>query len=103
MAKKTTPDYEDDFDVHTDMTDVNGASGAMDEDGELDTVDEDVDNSPIVQSMALKVAHIKGQPLTTTIVAEVHTSTGIASKRTTLPGALTAKRLSDIIHNVSDW
>lgn len=99
------------------MTDVNGAPGAMDEDGELDTEgnDSDVntspegeaeedDQSPLIHGMALKVEHLPGMDTAqTTIVVTLYTGTGIDSKRMVLAGEVTAQKLAVLLCSVAYW
>lgn len=111
--RRALPDVVQDIN----MTDVNGAPSAVDEDGEFDPQEgegdaneapegdsEEDDQSPLVNGLAVKVEHLKGmEQAQTIIVAMLHTGTGIESKRIVLPGEVTAHRLAQLLWDVASW
>ena len=97
MFSRLTPLEEENEGV--DLTGVNGAPSAMDEDGELEE-----DSTPLIQSLAVKTSHPKGaaKPMTD-IIATIHTAQGISSKRLVLPGEVTAQQLANVLLGVASW
>lgn len=93
---KKMPDEE--IEESTNLTDTNGAAGAMDEDGELEE-----DNSPVVQRLTIAVYHPKGAELHTDVRCVIHTPLGMLEKRTVVPGHATAKQLGAILGGVAGW
>lgn len=89
----------------TNLTDTNGARGAMDEDGDLSYADDgDGDESPSISSMSVKTHHLPGhKEAQTDIVATLHTSTGVQSKRIVVPGGVTAAKLAALLAGVTNW
>lgn len=106
MAKKR-PDVVDTADVN--LTDVNGAPGSMDEDGNLfveegDEENSEEDHTPIIQRLTIAVYHpSKTESVQTDIRAMIHVENGLLEKRTVVPGNVTAKRLGAILSGVAAW
>lgn len=94
---KTIPD--DDIEEGPNLTDTNGAAGAMDEDGEYDPEGEDV--SPVIQRLTIAVLHPKGGMLQTDVRAVIHTETGLLDKRMVIPGHATAKQLGVLLADIA--
>lgn len=102
MARKKTSMPEPD-DNAVNMTDVNGQPSAMDEDGDCTEAPEP-DNTPLLQSFAVKTEHLPGQKeALTTMVALVHTRHGLVSKRMVLTGSVTARRVGQMLESVATW
>ncbi len=92
------PEYEDDLQDNN-MTDVNGAPGAMDEDGGFDPANaEPEDHSPTIQALCVTFSGT-----TSVITANIHTATGINSKRIAVPGHVTANKLAEMLKGVASW
>jgi hypothetical protein len=63
----------------------------------------DGDNSPVVHSLAVKTTHPSKDYLQTELVANIHGPTGLVSKRTVIPGGITAAKLAALLEGVADW
>lgn len=93
------------------LTDVNGAAGAMDEDGEFEGEEgeegeelPEVDSTPTIQQLVVGVYHpIDAEEMHTDITATIHTSTGFDKKRLVVTGGVTAKRLGELLQGVATW
>lgn len=99
----------------TNLTDVNGAPSSMDEDGEQDTAETNVNEAPdeggsveeedhscSVQKLVTGVTVVDGGEQTH-ITATVHGPSGFVVKRTVRPGLITAKKLAAAIAEMDSW
>lgn len=63
----------------------------------------DGDTSPVVHSLAVKTTHLSKGYFQTELVANIHGPTGLVSKRTVIPGGITAAKLAALLEGVADW
>ena len=98
-VNQVTGPGDDTRDDSANMTDTNGAPGAMDEDG-----DPALDESPLIQKLTIGVFHPRGEAEPhADLQATIHTSAGFLQKRTIIKGSFTAKRLAAVIAGVASW
>lgn len=63
----------------------------------------DGDHSPVIHGLVVKTTHPTKDYMQTDIVANIHGPTGLVSKRTVIPGGITAAKLAALLEGVADW
>ncbi len=93
---------EEEAEEGPDLTSVNSAPEAIDEDGEEE------DNSPVITNLLITGGHTPPAGESsgyshTDIRATIATARGHEPKRIVIPGGVTAKRLCELLANVDTW
>lgn len=97
---KSMSEMPDTNDEGTDMTDVNGAPGAMDEDGELDESVVNDDQTSRIYSLTLSPVASTEHTDCTVLYAAPH---GQTTKRKIFTGPVTAYQLASALIDVDSW
>lgn len=92
------PEHTDDGDAN--LTDVNGAAGAMDEDGNLDDAPINDDQTPRIYGMTLSALPRTEHTDCTVLYAAAH---GQSTKRKIFSGPVTAFMLATALIDIDSW